>query len=71
MHEQCYDIDFINNKIIISKFSTSTCCAKRDNGLYVLKPSEQTILNNELFRVANPQHNNKRQKVSKDDETYL
>ena len=56
LHEQCYDIEFINNEIIISKYGTSKCCAKPDNGLYVHKPNEQSILNNEF---------------SKDDETYL
>ena len=40
-----------------------------ENGLYMLRPDEQSLLNTEMFKVEHPK--SKKQKVSHDNDTYL
>ena len=70
LHEQLFSISFINNEIVISRNGLDICHAKPENGLYVLRPIEQSLNNSELFKVEHPK-SNKRQKVSHSDNTYL
>ena len=70
LHEQLFSISFINNEIVISRNGLDICHAKPKNGLYVLRPIEQSLNNSELFKVEHPK-SNKRQKVSPSDNTYL
>ena len=70
LHEQLFNIYFINNEIVISRNGLDICHAKPENGLYVLRPTEQSLNNSELFKVEHPKYN-KRQKVSYSDNTYL
>ena len=70
LHEQLFIISFINNEIVISRNGLDICHAKRENGLYVLRPIERSLNNSELFKVEHPK-SNKRQKVSHTDNTYL
>ena len=46
------------------------CCAKLENGLYVLHVFKPESNHTKMFRVAKPK-SNKRQKLSNDNETYL
>ena len=46
------------------------CCAKLENGLYILHVFEPKSNHTEMFRVAKPK-SNKCQKLSNDNETYL
>ena len=70
LHEQLFIICFINNEIVISRNGLDIFHAKRENGLYVLRPIERSLNNSELFKVEHPK-SNKRQKVSHTDNTYL
>ena len=70
LHEQLFSIYFINNEIFISRIGLDICHAKLENGLYVLRPTEQSLNNSELFKVEHPK-SNKRQKVSHSDNTCL
>ena len=70
LHEQLFSIYFINNEIVISRNGLDICHAKPENGLYVLRPTERSLNNSELFKVEHPK-SNKRQKVSHSDNTYL
>ena len=70
LHEQLFSICFINNEIVISRNGLDICHAKPENGLYVLRPTELSLNNSELFKVEHPK-SNKRQKVSHSDSTYL
>ena len=70
LHEQLFSISFINNEIVISRNCLDICHAIPENGLYVLRPTERSLNNSELFKVEHPK-SNKRQKVSHSDNTYL
>ena len=70
LHEQLFSISFINNEIVISRNGLDICHAKPEKGLYVLKPTERSLNDSELFKVEHPK-SNKRQKVSHNDNTYL
>ena len=70
LHEQLFSISFINNEIVISRNGLDICHAKPENGLYVLRPTERSLNNLELFKVEHPK-SNKRKKVSHSDNTYL
>ena len=70
LHEQLFSISFINNEIVISRNGLDICHAKPENGLYVLRPTERSLNNSELFKVEHPK-SIKRQKVSHSDNTYL
>ena len=70
LHEQLFSISFINNEIVISRNRLDIYHAKPENGLYVLRPTERSLNNSELFKVEHPKFN-KRQKVSHSDNTYL
>ena len=70
LHEQLFSISFINNEIFISRNGLDICHAKPENGLYVLRPTERSLNNLELFKIEHPK-SNKRQKVSHSDNTYL
>ena len=70
LHEQLFSISFINNEIVISRNGLDICHAKPENGLYVLRLTERSLNNSELFKVEHPK-SNKRQKVSHIDNTYL
>ena len=70
LHEQLFSISFINNEIVISRNGLDICHAKPENGLYVLRPTERSLNNSELFKVEHPK-SNKRQKVSHSDNMYL
>ena len=68
--EQLFSISFINNEIVISRNGLDICHTKPKNGLYVLRPTKQSLNNSELFKVEHPK-SNKRKKVSHSDNTYL
>ena len=70
LREQLFSISFINNEIVISRNGLDICHAKPKNGLYVLRPTERSLNNSELFKVEHPK-TNKRQKVCHSDNTYL
>ena len=70
LHEQNFGISFNNNMIFISRNGNNICHAKQKNGLYMFNPIEKSLNNSELFKVAIPK-SNKRQKVSKENDTYL
>ena len=70
LREQLFSIYFINNEIVISRNGLDICHAKPENGLYVLRPTERSLNNSELFKVEHPK-SNKRQKVCNSDNTYL
>ena len=70
LHEQLFSISFINNEIVISRNGLDICHAKPENVLYVLRPTERSLNNSELFKVEYPK-SNKRQKFSHSDSTYL
>ena len=70
LHEQLFSIYFINNEIVISRNCLDICHAKPENGLYVLRPTERSLNNLELFKVEHSK-SNKRQKISHSDNTYL
>ena len=70
LHEQLFSISFINNDIVISRNGLDIFCAKPENGLYVLRATERSLNNSELFKVEHPK-SNKRQKVSHSDNMYL
>ena len=70
LHEQLFSIYFINNEIVISRNGLDICHAKPKNGLYVLRPTQRSLNNSELFKVVHPK-SNKRQKVSHSDNMYL
>ena len=70
LHEQKFGISFNNNIIFISRNGNNICHAKQKDGLYMLNPIEKSLNNSELFKVAIPQ-SDKRQKVSKENDTYL
>ena len=67
LHEQLFSISFINNEIVISRNGLDICHAKPEN---VLRPTERSLNNSELFKVEHSK-SNKRQKVSHSDNTYL
>ena len=46
------------------------CCAKLENGHYILHVFEPESNHTKMFRVAKPK-SNKRQKLSNNNETYL
>ena len=46
------------------------CCAKLEDGFYILHTFEPESNHTEIFRVARPK-SKKRQKLSNDNETYL
>ena len=70
LHEQLFSISFINYEIVISRNGLDICHAKPENGLYVLRRTERSLNNSELFKVEHPK-SNKRQKVSHSDNMYL
>ena len=70
LHEQLFSIYFINNEIFISRKGLDIFHAKLENGLYVLRPIERSLNNSELFKAEHPK-SNKRQKVSRSDNTCL
>ena len=70
LYEQSFSIYFSYNEIIISRNGVQICCAKLENGLYILHVFEPESNHTEMFRVAKPK-SNKRQKLSNDNETYL
>ena len=70
LHDQLFSIFFINNEIVISRNGLDICHAKPENGLYILRPTERSLNNLELFKVEHPK-SNKRQKVSHSDNMYL
>ena len=70
LHEQLFSISFINKEIVISRNGLDICHSKPENGLYVLRPTEGSLNNSELFKVEHPQ-SNKCQKVSHSDNKYL
>ena len=70
LHEQLFSISFISNEIVISRNGLDICHAKLENRLYVLRLTERSLNNSELFKVEHPK-SNKRQKVSHSDNTYL
>ena len=45
LHEQLFNISFINNEIVISRNGLDICHAKAENGLYVLRPTERSLNN--------------------------
>ena len=69
-YKQSFAICFNNNEIIVLRNGVQICCAKLENGLYVLHPFESQNYNTEIFRVAKPK-SNKRPKHSNNFETYL
>ena len=70
LHEQLFSISFINNEIVISGNGLDIYHAKPENGLYVLRPTERSLNNSELFKVEHPK-SKKRQKFSHSDNTGL
>ena len=70
LYEQSFSVYFSYNEIIISRNGVQICCAKLENGLYILHVFEPESNHTEMFRVAKPK-SNKRQKLSNDNETYL
>ena len=70
LHEKLFSISFINNEIVISRNGLDICHAKPENALYVLRLTERSLNDSELFKVEHPK-SNKRQKVSHSDNTYL
>ena len=63
-HEQLFSISFINNEIVISRNGLDICHAKPKNGLYILRSTERSLNNSELFKVEHPKYN-KSSKVQK------
>ena len=57
LHEQLFSISFINNEIVISRNGLDICHTKPENGLYVLRPTERSLNNSELFKVEHPKSN--------------
>ena len=55
---------------MISRNGVQISCAKLENGLYVLHPFESQNYHTEMFRAVKSK-SNKRQKLSKNFETYL
>ena len=70
LNEQLFSISFINNEIVIARNGLDIFHARPKNGLDVLRPTERSLNNSELFKVEHPK-SNKRQKVSHSDNTYL
>ena len=70
LYKQSFSINFNYNEIIILRNGVQICCAKLENGLYILHVFEPESNHTEMFRVAKPK-SNKRQKLSNDSETYL
>ena len=70
LHEQLFSISFINNEIVISRNGLDICHAKPENGLYILRLTERSLNNSELFKVEHPK-SNKHKKISHSDKTYL
>ena len=70
LHEQLFSISFINNEIVISRNGLDICHAKPKNGLYILRPTERSLNNSEVFKVEHYK-SNKCQKFSHSDNTYL
>ena len=70
LHEQLFSISFINNEIGISRNGLDICHAKPEDGLYVLRPTERSLNNSELFKVEHPK-SNKSKKFSHCDNTYI
>ena len=70
LHEQLFSISFINNEIVISRNFLDIFHAKHENGFYVLRQTERSLSNSELFKVEHPK-SNKRQTVSHSDNIYL
>ena len=60
----------MRNEIIISRNGLEICVASLNNGLYSLTPTEQTVMNVEMFECAKPR-SGKRQKVESENQTYL
>ena len=54
LFEQIFGVSFLNNEIIISRNGLNICSAKMENGLYMLRPDEQSLLNTEMFKVEHP-----------------
>ena len=70
LHEQLFSIYFINNEIVISRNGLDICHAKPENELCVLRPTERSLNNSELFKLEHPK-SNKSKKISHSDNTYL
>ena len=62
LYEQLFSVNFNYNEIIISRNGVQICCAKLENGLYILHVFEPESNHTEMFRVAKPK-SNKRQKL--------
>ena len=70
LYKQSFSITFNYNEIIILRNGVQICCAKLENGLYILHVFGPESNHTEMFRVAKAK-SNKRQKLSNDNETYL
>ena len=70
LHEQLFSISFLNNEIVISRNGLDICHAKPENGLCVLRPTERSLNNSELFKLEHPKSNKSKQ-ISHSDNTYL
>ena len=70
LREQLFSISFINNEIVILINGLDIFHVKPENGLYVLRPTERSLNNSELFKVEHLK-SNKSLKVSHSDNTYL
>ena len=69
LYEQLFKVSFNDKVVIISRKGLNICSVILDNGLYFLRPTFNTLLNTEMFKVEQPK--SKKQKISPDDNTYL
>lgn len=54
LFEQLFNASFNNNEIVIFRNNLDICNTKLENGLYILRPNEPTLLNAEIFRIKHP-----------------
>ena len=69
LYEQNYSVSFDNNSVIISRNGLNVCSGFLNDGLYMIRPTDESLLNTEMFRVEKPKA--KKQKISHDNNTYL
>ena len=69
LYEQLFKVSFNDKVVIISRKGLNICSGILDNGLYFLRPTFNTLINTEMFKVEQPK--SKKQNISPDDNTYL
>ena len=62
LFEQLFKVYFDNEFVHISRNGLNICSGHLDDGLYCIKPIPNSLLNTEMFRVAEPK--NKKQMIS-------